>query len=96
MSLLTDKILEDIDKMNQIDKNDFMEDYCEKYGCAEKERAEELIERESLLTFAVKMLIEKSMMEKLRDYIKMRADKCFVDDFLKELEVFCEEDYRFE
>ena len=96
MSLLTDKILEDIDKMNQIDKKDFMVDYCEKYNCSETDRSDELKEREDILVIAIKMLTDKNIMGEFQSYIANHAEKWFVNELLVELEALCKEDYRFE
>jgi hypothetical protein len=96
MSLLSDKILEDINKMNPIDKRDFMEDYCEKYNCSETDRSEELKDREDILVIAIKMLTDKNIMGEFQSYIANHAEKWFVDDLLVELEALCKEDYRFE
>lgn len=96
MSMFPYEILEDINKMNPIDKLDFMEDYCERYGCADTDRAEELKNREDILVIAIKMLTDKSTMGEFQNYIARSADKWFVDDLLAELGALCKEDYRFE
>lgn len=84
MSLLSDKILEDINKMNPIDKLDFMTDYCEKYNCSDADRTKELMRREDLLILAVKMLKSKGLIKDMREYV-LRKSTGYIQEELNSL-----------
>ncbi|MFA5300783.1 MAG: hypothetical protein WC389_21545 [Lutibacter sp.] len=85
MSLLSDKILEDVEKLPYHSKKDFMADYCEKYGCSDTDRAEELKAREDLLILAVKMMKGKSAYKKFKEYVALNANKHDADYLQLEL-----------
>ena len=84
MSLLSDKILEDIESMEYHSKKDFMADYCEKYNCADADRAEELRTREDLLILAVKMLKSKGLIKDMREYV-LRKSTGYIQEELNSL-----------
>jgi hypothetical protein len=96
MSLLSDKVLEDVEKLPYHSKKDFMTDYCEKYNCSETDRSDELKDREDILVIAIKMLTDKNIMGEFQSYIANHSEKWFVNELLVELEALCKEDYRFE
>ena len=91
MSLLSDKILEDVESMEYHSKKDFMADYCAKYNCSDTDRAEELKAREDLLILAVKMLTGKSLLKEFKEYIEHHSLKCDIEDLQLELHNFIEE-----
>lgn len=84
MSLLSDKILEEVDSMDYHSKLDFMADYCEKYNCADADRAEELKAREDLLILAVKMMKGKGLVKDMREYI-LRKSTGYIQEELNSL-----------
>lgn len=84
MSLLSDKILEDVDKMPYHSKKDFMADYCGKYNCADADRAEELKAREDLLILAVKMMKGKGLVKDMQEYI-LRKSTGYIQEELNSL-----------
>jgi len=85
MSLLSDDLLEEVDKMPYHSKKDFMADYCEKYNCADADRAEELKAREDLLILAIKMMKSKSAYKKFKEYVALSANKHDADYLQLEL-----------